>query len=912
MKTLKKNRFLLVSILTVFAAVSAILGLSSFGKKSALAEDTASETFVMEDGVSAKLSNGGGIRFRVKMDETTGLSVKNGESALKIVVAPYYYFDKGVDYAIANGQKIDVEKAKVYQEGGAYYANGCITDIKEANRKLNLQAVAVISSGETVTKQTAVNVNAKGNMYDVLTSAVLDASGSYEKTIFKIAAYSAWFGTESYPITVLNDTEYTALVAKLAGEDGFKDKYYRIIKTVSGYNADDFSGISSNVELFKAANAITFADGSMDITYPAAPSPQATAKGGTVTYKYAAAKVENGKHVTVGELGDWNSVYNGAGTYCCIASTAGDDTYEAATAEKYFTVFKASNAISELSVADIKHGEIPAPASVSATHGTVTVTYANRDKTKTGAWEQVYEHPGQYYCIATVEGTADYDGATKEKLFTVHQAEGAVSFELNSNVLTCGNDLDYTVTSNANNVVVKYSVVENGEYKSLNEWLAAGSSDAVYNGKTYWAKAFIENDADYSNAQSTAYSFKLYHDFEDGICKGCGYAQTGITYEADGDVACVAGYAGNPSTELYVLKTYQGKPVTYVKSGAFNTDIGHNLTKVVLPSTITDLGGGVFINCVKLEYVDMRGITALTNDNNFLNCSGLRTVIVGNGYKSNTQQFYDLNTPVTKQLEMFVMGTTVVSLHGNDNMVKAVYYTTSAATVRCGQWKFGDSGEILKGAAAHNFVDGVCTICGEKNAMGVIYTYDSASGSYYVEKYTGSAETVTVFGTWNDGTHGEKPVTYVAFGAFSGNSHHNAANFVNCKKIKKIILPESVTDLGGWVFAECENLEYLDARGVKNIMYAINGGRPDGTNGSDNNFRSCYKLTTLIIGEGFKSNVGQFTTDGSATINLYVYGTTAITTQANDNALTGNIYYYSETESAGKWHFDENDVPALW
>ena len=60
MKTLKKNRFLLVSILTVFAAVSAILGLSSFGKKTAHAEDTASGTFVMEDGVSAKLSNGGG------------------------------------------------------------------------------------------------------------------------------------------------------------------------------------------------------------------------------------------------------------------------------------------------------------------------------------------------------------------------------------------------------------------------------------------------------------------------------------------------------------------------------------------------------------------------------------------------------------------------------------------------------------------------------------------------------------------------------------------------------------------------------------------------------------------------------------------------------------------------------------
>ena len=435
------------------------------------------------------------------------------------------------------------------------------------------------------------------------------------------------------------------------------------------------------------------------------------------------------------------------------------------------------------------------------------------------------------------------------------------------------------------------------------------------------------------------------HEYSDGVCSKCGAFGEEKTkgvkfvYDSTSDSYFVSGYSGTEET-VTVIGTYNDganglKKVTYVAKAAFSGSSAHNsanfaickkIKKIILPESVTDLGGWVFSECDNLEYVDARGVKNITyalsggrpdgnneSNHNFRGSPKLTTVIIGDGYSSNICQFTTTNN--TKTIDLYVYGSSVITVqkgesNADDALTGNIYYLGDGA--KCGTWKFGDNGEILKGAAAHNFVDGLCSVCGEKDAMGVIYTYDSATMSYYVAKYTGSAETVTVFGTWDDGTHGEKPVTYVAFGAFSGNSHHNAANFVNCKKIKKIILPESVTDLGGWVFAECENLEYLDARGVKNIMYALSSNRPDGTNGSDNNFRSCYKLTTLIIGEGFKSNVGQFTTDGSATINLYVYGTTAITTQANDNALTGNIYYYSETESAGAWHFDENDVPTLW
>lgn len=217
MKTLKKNKFLLAILFAVFAAATAAICLGSPSNKSARAESLVQETFVMEDGVSAKLSLGGGVRFRVKMDSATKDNILNDSQAeLQIIVAPESYFDSNV--AETNGVKITVDKQKIYkgENDDFYYANGCITDIKVDNRTLNLKAIAKIVKGTEEVGKTAVNDLAVGNMRDVLVSAVLDASGDYEKTIAIMPAYS-WFGTEDYPITITSLDDYNALVKKING-----------------------------------------------------------------------------------------------------------------------------------------------------------------------------------------------------------------------------------------------------------------------------------------------------------------------------------------------------------------------------------------------------------------------------------------------------------------------------------------------------------------------------------------------------------------------------------------------------------------------------------------------------------------------------------------------------------------------
>lgn len=908
MKTLKKNRFLLVTVLTVFAAVSAILGLNAFGKKTALAEDTASETFVMEDGVSAKLSNGGGIRFRVKMDEATGLSVKNGESTLKIVVAPSTFFDD--DTYKTKNVTIPVDKDKVYPEGGAYYANGCITNILEGNRKLNLQAVATIENSDGTTVTTALNANARGNIYDVLTSAVLDASGSYEKTIFEIAPYT-WFGTKDYPITVLNDTEYNALKTKFASEEGFKDKYYKIIKTVA-YNADDFSGISSNVEFFKAANAITFTVANMDITYPAEPSPQATAKGGTVTYKYAAAKVENGKHVTVGELGDWNSVYNGAGTYCCIASTAGDDTYEAATAEKYFTVNKADNVINEFTVANITHGETPAPANVSATYGTPVITYASdADKTVSGEWKDVYTKPGMYWCIVTVAEADNYKSASYEKPFTVLKLE---------NKITLDGSLDCTYGSGPNEIIATATdgtpvytywlaneddwgdVAEPGEDAKFKPW---SECDKV---GVYKCRITVA-ESDYYYAVSTECWVRVHKKEAD---------ENGVQYTYLNGSYGVSGYVGS-NTTVTVAETFNDgangeAAVTYVGANVFNNDFGHAVKKVVLPESITELKGLVFFNCANLEYLSMPGVTAFTGDgNNITFCYNLKTLIVKEGITIPGQQLQSGDESIKGVTTVYVSGTKTITIENADlnKLIGNIYYWGDG--VECGTWKFDDNGDIVKGAVAHNFVNAVCKNCGEKDAMGVTYAYSAIANSYYVASYVDTTDTVIVHGTWNDGVNGENPVTFVKNGAFSG------------KVMKKVILPASVTTLDGGAFLNCNNLEYVSMVGVTNIDTVHLSSRTwysdvySANDATGNNFLNCNALKTLIIGKNITiANNHIWSQHGiTGTVNIYTLaisetdGTININA-ANNAMLTGNIYYYSETESTGAWHFDSDGNVALW
>lgn len=361
----------------------------------------------------------------------------------------------------------------------------------------------------------------------------------------------------------------------------------------------------------------------------------------------------------------------------------------------------------------------------------------------------------------------------------------------------------------------------------------------------------------------------------------------------------------------------------------------------MFPENISDLDGNVFADCARLEYVSMPGVKQLNygetqrpygtryGNNNFLKCNALKTVIVASGFTANVQQFTNGNGDIAKLdnavLILYVNGeSSALKLDGNQNLWTGKVFYKGNAT-KCGQWNFDENGEIQ--STSHNYVDGICSNCGkysEEKTQGVAYGYDATenngNGAYYVGLNTTlNLSVVEILGKYNDGIHGELPVTYVRSGAFSSNTY-----------ITKVILPESVTQLDGNVFLNCSNLQYVSMLGIKDMTFkGISRSYSTGTIVTGNNFLGCSKLTTLIVNKAFNLfddplalNAQQFVGDAKC-INIYAFGSEGDSnviinkegTTGKNGLLSGNIYYYSENKptetSKTYWHYVDG-VATLW
>lgn len=90
-----------------------------------------------------------------------------------------------------------------------------------------------------------------------------------------------------------------------------------------------------------------------------------------------------------------------------------------------FTITKATNEITVLTLDDWAYGETPKTPTVTAKFGTAECTYATSEN-----GEYMVTIPtavGKYWVKATVEGTSNYDGAIKTAQFEIKKAASAVT-----------------------------------------------------------------------------------------------------------------------------------------------------------------------------------------------------------------------------------------------------------------------------------------------------------------------------------------------------------------------------------------------------------------------------------------------------------------------------------------------------
>jgi hypothetical protein len=319
----------------------------------------------------------------------------------------------------------------------------------------------------------------------------------------------------------------------------------------------------------------------------------------------------------------------------------------------------------------------------------------------------------------------------------------------------------------------------------------------------------------------------------------------------------------------------------------------------------------------------MTGVEHITTGNNFINCSKIKTVIVNKAFNLDNQQFKKHNMTAEAQGIIYVDGTASESTFRftapnlNEFITGKVFYKGNAT--KCGQWNFDENGEIQ--STSHNYVDGICSNCGkysEEKTQGVAYGYDATenngNGAYYVDMNTTlNLSVVEILGKYNDGIHGELPVTYVRNRAFDGNTN-----------ITRVILPESVTQLDGAAFANCSNLEFISMTGIVNMRFVggLKRSYIEGTYDTTNNFLFCAKLKYVIVNKDFNlyydtPEARQFYGSSAGEANVYVMGseedsTVKCGTAGNNNLLSGKVYYYSETQKTGCWYYDDNGNVAIW
>ena len=199
----------------------------------------------MVDGVQLRLTEGGGIRFRVKMSTDVKNKISDSENVtLNFVIAPRVAFDAvNGDYAklvkaAANtdgkavARVMQADETKFYEEDGFYYSSIVISNVKEANRTLDMCAVAYINDNGANDFAGFNIATVRGNLYDVTNQAVL-YSKEYAGKIFANTADYGWYGNGAYPIFVNTQAQSDSLTESVSGGIDFTDKKILVADSVT-------------------------------------------------------------------------------------------------------------------------------------------------------------------------------------------------------------------------------------------------------------------------------------------------------------------------------------------------------------------------------------------------------------------------------------------------------------------------------------------------------------------------------------------------------------------------------------------------------------------------------------------------------------------------------------------------------
>ncbi len=355
------------------------------------------------------------------------------------------------------------------------------------------------------------------------------------------------------------------------------------------------------------------------------------------------------------------------------------------------------------------------------------------------------------------------------------------------------------------------------------------------------------------------------HDYVDGVCDDCGQGKVseGLVFSLNDDASSysVTGKGVCKDTEIFIPSTYKDLPVTGIGIQAF--DHASDVTKIVVPDSVTSIGERAFNGCTNLIEITLPFLGRSRDATNgydqrfgyiFAYGKGTQYNFEGAGILQYSGYGYYYHYYFPKSLKkVTVTGEICSNAFQNCSMLTEVEIADSVTSI-------GDSAFSGCSGLQYEIKGGLKYLGNDNNPY-----------LYLVGVETKDITSATI----------EKTCKFIASHAFNncsglikieipeGVKSIGGRAFGECSGLTKIVIPDSVMRIGEYAFNNCNSLQYTTKDGLKYLgndnnpyLYLAKAENTDITSVTientckvigDSAFYKCSKLTEIAIPEGVVS-----------------------------------------------------------